>query len=273
MKIGTWNVNSIRSRRDRLLGLLARHQPDVLCLQELKCTPEQFPLEVVRQAGYHAAIRGEKRYNGVAILSRSEPADVRGGMDDGVDDPQARLISADIEGVRVLSAYVPNGSEVGSEKFQYKLRWLDRLKQYLEMRHPPGTSVVLCGDLNIARDAADAAFPDAWAETVLCVPPVRQALEKLLGLGLVDLLREQYPNGGVYTWWDYRRAGFRRDDGLRLDYILAGGDLAGRCTAVEVDRDERRDNAETKPSDHAPMFATFRDADGLDRPMSRSVGH
>lgn len=261
MKIGTWNVNSIRSRLDRLLGVLARHQPDVLCLQEIKCTRQQFPLEAVQEAGYHAAVLGEKRYNGVAVLSRSEPADVRSGMDDGVDDPQARLISAEVDGVRVLSAYVPNGSEVGSDKFQYKLRWLERLKTYLELQHQTSAPFVLCGDLNIARDDADAAFPDAWAETVLCVRPVREALAELLDLGLVDLLREQHPDGGVYTWWDYRRAGFRRDDGLRLDYILAGGELAGRCTGVEVDRDERRDNAETKPSDHAPVFATFDEND------------
>lgn len=257
MKIGTWNVNSIRSRLERLLGVLDRHAPDVLCLQELKCTNEQFPLEPIRQAGYHAAVLGEKRYNGVAILSRSEPADVRSGMDDGVEDPQARLISAEIDGVRILSAYVPNGSEVGSEKFDYKLRWLQRLHTCLEMHYPTAQPTVLCGDLNIARDDDDAAHPDAWAETVLCVPPVREALEQLLQLGLADVVREQHPDGGVYTWWDYRRSGFQQNDGLRLDYILADQALAGKCTAVDVDRAERAPTDDSKPSDHAPVLATF----------------
>ncbi|HDY66069.1 MAG TPA: exodeoxyribonuclease III [Phycisphaerae bacterium] len=254
MKLATWNVNSIRSRLERLLGWIEKHDPDVLCLQELKCIEDQFPFDAVREAGYHAAVFGQKRYNGVAILARSELIDVRCGLGGDLDDPQARLISAEIDGVRIISAYFPSGAVVGSEKYAYKLDWMSRLRAMLDRDFDPDKPLVLCGDLNVAIDDKDVANPDAWADTVLCVPPVREALEKIRRWGLVDVFRRVNPDGGIYSWWDYRRLGFQRNDGLRLDHVYATEPLAARCAVAEVDREERKAQ---KPSDHAPVIAIF----------------
>jgi len=254
MKIATWNVNSIRARHDRALAWLDKHRPDVRCLQELKVIDDVFPVEAMAEAGYHAAVHGQKTYNGVAILSRSEPADVQRGLDDDVDDPQARLIAAEIEGVHVLSAYVPNGQEVGSDKWAYKLAWFERLGAYLDRRFSPTDAVVLCGDLNVAPDDTDVANPEPWADSVLCHPDARDALERVRAWGLVDVFRKHHPAGGIYSWWDYRRLAFPKNDGLRIDHILATEPMAKRSTDAAVDRDERKG---TKPSDHAPVIAEF----------------
>jgi exodeoxyribonuclease-3 len=259
MRVLTWNVNSIRSRMGRLAGVLERHGPDVACLQELKCTDEQFPYEAVKAVGYHAVVFGQKTYNGVAILARTEPRDVRLGLEEAASE-EARCISADIEGVRVICAYVPNGQTIGSEKFAYKLDWLANLRALLERDFDSARPLVLCGDTNVVLDDADAARPDAWAGTVLAVPQVRHALGRVIDWGLVDVLREKHPAGGVYSWWDYRQLGFPRNDGLRLDHILATTPLAARCASAEVDRDERKaasDPDGEKPSDHAPVIADF----------------
>lgn len=254
MRIATWNVNSVRARLDRLVAWLAKAQPDVACLQELKTEEKKFPYEPLTEAGYHCVVHGQKTYNGVAILSRAEPRDVVFGLGDGVADPQARLAAADVGGVTVLSAYVPNGSEVGSDKCDYKLEWLARLRQHLERRFEPAQPLVLCGDFNVARDDTDVARPDEWAGSVLCHETVRDALEQVLGWGLADVHRQHHPDGGVYSWWDYRRLGFPKGNGLRLDYLFATAPLAACCTAAEVDRDERKGS---KPSDHAPVVAVF----------------
>jgi exodeoxyribonuclease-3 len=169
MKVATWNVNSIRARQDRLLAWLQKAQPDVVCLQELKVTDEAFPYEVIRQAGYHAAVYGQKTYNGVAILSRTDSVSVERGLP-GLEDPQARLLSVEIDGVRVFSVYVPNGDVVGSEKYAYKLRWMEHLRQHLDRHFRPAEPVVLCGDFNAARDKKDVARPAAWAGTVEVIP-------------------------------------------------------------------------------------------------------
>jgi len=266
MKIATWNVNSVRARLERLLAWLGKVRPDVLCIQELKVTNEAFPREAVNQAGYHAAVLGQKTYNGVAILSRTEPAGVVRGIEDGVDDPQARLVSADVDGVRIINAYVPNGQEVGSEKFQYKLDWLGRLRGYLDRRCRPDEPVLLCGDFNVAPDDADVASPAEWADTVLCCPAVRAALEHVRQWGLIDAFRKHHPEGHVYTWWDYRELAFPRNDGLRLDHLFATAPLTERCMSAEVDRNERKG---VKPSDHAPVVAEF-DLSGL--PCGRACG-
>ena len=238
----------MRAREARLSAWLERHRPDVLCLQELKGTAEVFPAEAVARAGYRASVHGQKTYNGVAILSRDEPQDVRTGLDDGVDDPQARLVSALVGGVRVISVYVPNGGELGTEKWQYKLQWLDRLAAYLRRRHAPSEPLVIAGDFNIAPDDRDAANPEAWRDTVLTHADVRARLATLVGWGLRDLLRERHPEGGIYSWWDYRNLGFPMNDGLRLDLVL--GTTAVRCTDAVVDREERKGK---QPSDHAPV--------------------
>ena len=257
MKIATWNVNSIRARQGRLLDWLQRIKPDVVCLQEIKVNNEAFPYEAFQAMGYHATVYGQKTYNGAAILSRIEPLNVEKGMADGGDDSQARLLRAEIDGVQVISAYVPNGEFVGSEKYAYKLAWMRRLRAYLERRFTPHVPLVLCGDFNVARDEKDVARPDAWAGTVLFHEQIRDAMEQLLAWGLVDVLRQHHPDGGLYSWWDYRRLAFPKNDGLRLDYILATEPLAAGSTSAEIDRQERKGSGADKPSDHAPVVALF----------------
>ncbi|MBN1942057.1 MAG: exodeoxyribonuclease III [Phycisphaerae bacterium] len=254
MKLATWNVNSIRSRLGRLEAWLRRHRPDVLCLQELKCTDEQFPYEALAGVGYQSAVFGQKAYNGVAILARQELRDVRRGFGDGSPDTEARLISAEIEGVRVFSAYVPNGQVVGSEKFTYKLAWLARLADLLRRDFDPAAPIVLAGDFNVAVSDRDVYDPNAWAESVLCVPEVRGALELVRQWGFVDVFARFHPEGGVYSWWDYRRLAFPRNQGLRLDHVYATAAFTERCTSAYVDRDERKGE---KPSDHAPVVVEW----------------
>ena len=252
MKIATWNVNSVRARQERLLAWLEKTQPDVVCLQELKVTTEAFPADVFRERGYHAAVHGQKTYNGVAILSRTPLRQVQRGLAD--DDPQARLLGAEIEGVFVLSAYVPNGQAIGSDKYAYKLEWLARLEAFLTERFTPSTPLLLCGDFNVARDDLDVAQPQHWADSVLCHADARNALERIVDWGLVDIFREHHPDGGVYSWWDYRQLAFPKNHGLRIDHIFATRPLAERCSGSEIDRAERKGE---KPSDHAPVIAVF----------------
>ncbi|MBN2022606.1 MAG: exodeoxyribonuclease III [Pirellulales bacterium] len=251
MKIATWNVNSVRARLDRLLAWLERAAPDVACLQEIKVTDEAFPREAIERAGYRAAVFGQKTYNGVAILSRREPDAVHRGLG---DDPQARFLAAAFGKLSVLCAYVPNGQMVGSDKWAYKLDWLAQLRAYLEKNHKPSGQVVLCGDLNIAPDDLDVAEPEVWADSVLCHPEGRAALESVVEWGLVDVVRKHHPDGGVYSWWDYRQLAFPKNRGLRLDHILATEPLASRSTEAAVDRAERKG---ASPSDHAPVVAAF----------------
>jgi exodeoxyribonuclease-3 len=254
MRLATWNVNSVRARLDRLLAWLHKHQPHVLCLQELKCRDEAFPFEPLQAAGYHAAVYGQKTYNGVAILARTPPDDVRRGLSATGDDPDARLISADVEGLRIISAYFPNGRVVGSDSYAYKLDWIRRLRDHLDAAFSPSQPLVLCGDFNVAPDDSDAARPAQWADTVLCHADARDALARLRDWGLADVFRKHHPEGGIYSWWDYRQLAFPRNNGLRLDHVYATRALAEACKAAEVDRDERKG---PKPSDHAPVIAEF----------------
>ncbi len=251
MRIATWNVNSVRARKERLLAFLARHRPDVVCLQELKTEEEGFPFEELRAAGWHAAVLGQKTYNGVAVLSREEPVDVATGFGDGGDESQARLVAATVGGLRVASAYVPNGKEVGSEKWPYKLEWLDRLAAWT-LRQADGPPLVLCGDFNVAPEERDVASPAAWADSVLCHPDVRARWASLLSAGLVDSFRLHHEEGGLFSWWDYRMLAFPKNDGLRIDHVLIAQALVPRCTGAHIDRDERKGKL---PSDHAPVFA------------------
>lgn len=271
MKIATWNVNSIRSRIDRVVGWLDRNSPDVLCLQELKCTDEQFPFAEIAAAGYHAEIYGQKAYNGVAILSRTKPTDARRGFfnnanktnnaDDiadaggGISDPQSRIISALVGEVRIICVYVPNGSEIASDKFVYKLDWLRRLGEMLNRDFDTATPLLLCGDINVFMRDSDAANPERWTDTVLACDEVRATWANVLDWGLTDVFAHKHPEGGIFSWWDYRHLGFARNNGLRLDYIYASPPMADRCESASIDRDERKGE---KPSDHAPVVATFR---------------
>jgi exodeoxyribonuclease-3 len=254
MKIATWNVNSIKARKERLLAWLAQHSPDVLCLQELKLEERAFPYVEIEQAGYHATVLGQKTYNGVAILSRERPEQVRMGLGDAVEDPQARIVTAVIDGLPVVSIYVPNGGEPGSEKFAYKLAWLERFNAYLERVYDRARPLVVCGDINIAPEDRDVARPEEWNSTVLCAPEVRAAFRKLVDWGLVDCFRRHHEEPGLYSWWDYRMLGFPKNNGLRIDHILATAPIAERCSNAFIDRDQRKGKL---PSDHAPVVAEF----------------
>jgi exodeoxyribonuclease-3 len=253
MKVATWNVNSIRARLERLQNWLTKNQPDVLCLQELKTVDENFPFDEIGALGYHAAVYGQKTYNGVAILSREEPQDVQRGFGD--EDPQARSIACTIGGIRVINVYVPNGGEVGSDKFAYKLDWMTRLRNHIDTHYSQSDKLLVCGDTNVALSDSDVANPGMWAESVLCTLDVRKALTELVDWGLTDLHHALHPQGGVYSWWDYRQLAFPKNDGLRIDHILATETLAKKCTGIAIDRDERKGS---KPSDHAPVIAEFR---------------
>lgn len=252
MKVATWNVNSIRARQQHVIDWLDAARPDVLCLQELKVRDDDFPFESIAESGYEAAVFGEKTYNGVAIVSRYPLQDVERGLNDGEEDPQARLISARIEGITIFSAYFPNGGEVGSEKFDYKLRWMRRLRALLEKRFDPETDqVALCGDFNVAPRDEDVARPAEWRSSVLACDAVREALEDLASFGIHDVVRPFHPQGGLYSWWDYRGRGFERDNGLRIDHIYCTPKLAERAIGAIVYREER---GRKSPSDHAPVM-------------------
>ncbi len=254
MKLATWNVNSIRARQERVLGWLSTVKPDVLCMQEVKLTEEEFPFLEFRAAGYYVAMAGQKTYNGVAIAAREEPRDVLRGLDDGIDDSQARLIAATVGGVRVISAYVPNGQAVGSEKFQYKLIWMERLRKYLDLRCSPEAPLVLAGDFNVAPEAIDVHDPVFWENQIMFSVEERTALAKLRAFGLVDTYRKLHPEPGRYTWWDYRQLNFPKNKGLRIDHVFATPPLAERVVSAEIDREMRKGNA---PSDHAPVVVEF----------------
>ena len=252
MKVVSWNVNSVVARRERLLAWLHKHQPDVLCLQELKTVDDGFPRAEVEALGYHVALHGQRTYNGVAVLSRTPIEDVRKNLDDGDEESDARLLSVRIGGTRVICCYVPNGQSLDSPKFAYKLSWLDRLGAYLARHHTKEESLLVCGDFNIAPEDRDVYDPAALREDVLCHPLVREKWHALLGFGLVDTFRQHVPDAGKYSWWDYRMLGFPKGRGLRIDHLLATAPLAARCTGAAIDREERKGK---QPSDHAPAVA------------------
>jgi len=254
VKLACWNVNSIRARQARVLAWTAENQPDVLCLQELKLTNELFPIEEFRALGYEAAVAGQKTYNGVAILSRTPISDIATGLSDEVDDPQSRLIAATVGGIRVVTAYVPNGQTVGSDKYAYKLAWLARLRSHLDARYRPADPLVLCGDFNAAPEARDVCDPERMAGEVLFHPEVREALARVQAFGLVDLFRQHHAEAGVYSWWDYRMLAFPKNQGARIDHIFATSSLAARCSSMVIDRNARKGKL---PSDHAPLVAEF----------------
>ena len=254
MKLATWNVNSIRARLERVVAWIEQNRPDVLCLQETKVADDGFPAEDLKRLGYDIAFHGQRTYNGVAILSRTPLADVTRGFGDGDEDAQARLIACTTAGVRVMSVYVPNGESVGSDKFQFKLRWMDRLRQYVTTAGAAGTSAVLCGDFNVAPAPLDVYDPIAWDGHVLFSHDEREALRRIVETGLVDLVRTMHPAEPMYSWWDYRMLAFPKGRGLRIDHMLVTPPLAARATACGVDRESRKGK---QPSDHAAVWAEF----------------
>jgi exodeoxyribonuclease-3 len=254
LRIATWNVNSVRARLPRLLDWLARSQPDVACLQETKVVDGEFPAAEVEALGYSCLVHGQKTYNGVAILTRLPVAEVaRGLLDDG-PEAERRLIAAEVAGITVVNVYVPNGGEVGLPKYDFKLAWLARLRAFLDAAFDPAREVLLCGDFNVAPDDRDVWDPELWRGKVLFSEPEKEALRRVVDWGLVDTLRQHHPEGGIYTWWDYRGGAFHRGWGVRIDHLFASRPLAGRCRSVEVDREVRKGPG---PSDHAPVVAEF----------------
>ena len=252
-KIATWNVNSLKVRLGHVLDWLAAEKPDVFALQETKTVDENFPIEQIEAAGYRAAFAGQKTYNGVATLSLAPGEEIETELP-GLDDPQRRVLASTIDGVRVLNVYVPNGQEVGSDKYAYKLDWLEKLRGYLAAelsRHP---RLVVLGDFNIAPEDRDVHDPEAWRGKVLCSDPERAALGALLELGLSDLFRLFDQEERLFSWWDYRMLGFRRNHGLRIDLILGSKALAEACTSCRIDKDPRK---RERPSDHTPVVAEF----------------
>ncbi len=249
MKLATWNVNSLKVRLPHLLEWLTANPVDVVCLQETKQQDADFPQAELLAAGYHSVFSGQKTYNGVAILSREPVSDVQVGIPN-FDDEQRRVIAATVQGVRVVCVYVPNGQEVGSDKYQYKLGWLAALNAWLKdelVKHP---KLALLGDYNIAPEDRDVYDPAAWQGNVLVSEPERSAFQSLLHLGLRDAFRLFEQAEKSYSWWDYRMMAFRRNMGLRIDHILISAAL--QCDACSIDKAPRKLE---RPSDHTPVVA------------------
>jgi exodeoxyribonuclease-3 len=249
MKLATWNVNSLAVRLPQVLEWLAAHQPDVLCLQETKLTDDKFTQAEFTAAGYQAQWFGQKTYNGVALLSRTPASDVARNIV-GFTDEQARVIAGTVDDMRIIGAYFPNGQAPDSDKFAYKMRWMEALREWVRAeltRHP---KLVLLGDFNIAPEDRDVCDPVAWAGQIHCTDEEREHFQQLLGLGLHDSFRlfEQPPK--LYSWWDYRNLAFRRNQGLRIDHILVSDALKPRVSSCVIDKLPRKNE---RPSDHAPV--------------------
>ena len=251
MRVVSWNINSLRKRQDRLLTWLGATQPDIVCLQETKCTDEQFPVLDLKAAGYYSVFHGQKSYNGVAIVSKLAASEVRVALCDEEEDPQARVIVATINGLRVYSIYAPNGQAVGSQAYDYKMRWYERLRNCLQ-RENTDQPILMCGDFNVAPKDEDIYDPNLWRGAIMCSDGERKSFDDLCAIGLVDTLRLHHPEPGLFSWWDYRMLAFPKNRGLRIDAILASKTLAPQCTAAGIDREMRKGK---EPSDHAPVWA------------------
>ena len=253
MKIATWNVNSLSVRLPQVLDWLRAVQPDVLALQETKLVDDKFPLAEIEAAGYHAVFAGQKTYNGVAILSRKIGMGVVKDLP-GLDDPQRRILAAAYDSVRILNIYIPNGEATGSDKYQYKLGWLEKLTLFITEELKRYSKLVVLGDFNIAPEERDVHDPVAWEGKVLFSAPERQAFQRLLQIGLCDTFRLFDQAEKQFSWWDYRMNAFRRNMGLRIDHILASKTLCDKCTACVIDKMPRKNE---RPSDHTPVVAEF----------------
>jgi exodeoxyribonuclease-3 len=251
VRLVTWNVNSLKARLERVEDWLATVQPDVVCMQETKLADSAFPAMTFHAMGYETAHFGEGRWNGVAILSKVGLDDVVAGFGDGADeDPEARLLWATCGGVRVANVYVPNGRGLEEDHYQYKLAWLERLRARIADTVDPADPFVICGDFNIAPDDRDVYDPADFIGATHVSPPEREALGRLLDLGLVDVFRQHYDASGLFSWWDYRAGNFHKGKGMRIDLVLATAALAAGSTSVLIDRNARKGKS---PSDHAPV--------------------
>jgi len=252
-KIASWNVNSLRVRLPHVLTFIDTHQVDVLALQETKTPDPDFPLEMWQELGYSVQFSGQKTYNGVALISREPITDVVRDIPN-LEDPQRRVLAATIGNKRIINLYVPNGESPQSEKFQYKLNWLEKLSLFLQQEIQQHENVVIVGDFNIAPAEIDVHDPSAWEGKILFSSQERAAFQSLLNLGLQDCFRIKNPETKNFSWWDYRLNAFKRNLGVRIDHVLATTTLAAKCAECIIDSEPR---GWERPSDHAPVLATF----------------
>ena len=262
MRIATWNVNSIRQRMDNLQAWLRERAPDIVCLQEIKCTDDAFPREPLEALGYNVAVHGQKTFNGVALLSKFPFDEVAPGLIGDSEDVQARfleaLVSTKAGVLRVVSLYLPNGNPAPGDKYTYKLKWMDRLAAFARDRLALEEPLVLAGDYNVIPDPRDAKRPEAWVNDALFLPPTRERFRSLINLGLTDAVRAVSDDSGLYSFWDYQAGAFQKNDGIRIDHLLLSPQAADRLTGAGIDRHVR---GWDKPSDHVPVYADL-DIDG-----------
>ncbi len=255
MKIATWNVNSINIRLEQMLAWLAETKTDVLCLQETKCVDGGFPFAPINDAGYHVSFYGEKSYNGVAILSKSEIEEVQKGFPDDDGESPKRLIAATVNGIRIVNTYIPNGTELWTDKFTFKLDWLQRLRRYFDETCDVNNDALLCGDFNVAPDELDVWSVPVFQGKLHFSKPERAAIYHVKQWGFVDVFRKINPDLQEFSWWDFRSGAWQRNRGLRIDHIWTSPSLADRCTGCWIDKEPR---AGERPSDHTPVVAEFK---------------
>ena len=255
MRIATWNVNSIRQRLDNMVAWLKERGPDIVCLQEIKCVNEAFPRDAFESLGYNVAVHGQKTFNGVALLSKLPFDEVAPGLIGDKDDVQARfleaLVSTKAGVLRVVSLYLPNGNPPNTDKYTYKLKWMDRLIAFSRERLKLEEPMLLAGDFNVIPTAADARLPDAWTNDALFLPPTRERFRALINLGLTDAIRAASDARGLYTFWDYQAGSWAKDDGIRIDHLLLSPHAADKLIDAGIDRHVR---SWDKPSDHVPVY-------------------
>jgi len=254
MKIATWNVNSINARMPHLLAWLAEADPDVVCVQETKCVDEGFPYQELHEAGYFSAFYGQKSYNGVAILSKYDLDDVQKNFPDDDDESPKRMIAATIKGIRIVNTYIPNGTELWTDKFTFKLDWIQRLRKYFDTTCDKNGDVLLCGDFNVAPEPPDVWNVAAWEGRLHFTKTERAAIHNVKQWGLVDVFRKLNGDVKEFSWWDYRAGAWQKNHGLRIDHIWTSPSLAEKCVRCWIDRSPR---TLEKPSDHTPVIAEF----------------
>ena len=255
MKIATWNVNSINVRMPQLLGWLDRTNVDVVCFQETKTIDENFPLDDLQNAGYEAAFMGQKSYNGVAIISKFPISDVQKNYLDDDDEAPKRLIAATINGVRIVNTYIPNGSELWSDKFYFKLEWLQRLRRFFDDTCDENKNVLLCGDFNVGPDELAVWSVPMWEGKIHFSKTERAAIHHVKQWGFVDVFRKMNGDAQEFSWWNYREGAWQRNRGLRIDHIWTSRSLADKCVGCWIDKQPR---GLERPSDHAPVVAEFK---------------
>ncbi|HEX5508623.1 MAG TPA: exodeoxyribonuclease III [Pseudolabrys sp.] len=255
MRVATWNVNSVKQRLENILAWLAERKPDIVCLQEIKCVDELFPREAFEDLGYNVAVHGQKAFNGVALLSKLPFDEVAPGLIGDDEDVQARFLEAQVSAggrvVRVVSLYLPNGNPVATDKYNYKIKWMDRLISFSRERLKLEEPFLLCGDYNVIPSPSDARNPAAWVNDALYLPPTRERFRALCNLGLADAVRAASDDGDLYTFWDYQAGAWAKNDGIRIDHILLSPQAADRMIDVGIDRHVR---GWEKPSDHVPVY-------------------